>query len=175
MWEYAVTRGVNALLDYASTNKEAKFKEKLQQYNNMQKILAGAHQVAVVERNKAEALDASLGQKLEIERNALQAQGRLDVQAAASGARGGSVAAVARDISRNAARANFNREEDLLLQQAQADEQIVGIQADVERSLTHNVFNKQNLLAAALNVGTDVYKKGVEIGKFGMPVDPGEE
>jgi hypothetical protein len=89
--------------------------------------------------------------------------------AAATGTTGHSVDAVMGDIRRNAAKAQMNRENALVTQMRQFQENADGIDDSAASTQQHNVFNDPNGFASALQIGTSIYQTGVDEKVWGQP------
>lgn len=164
MWAFAALQAGSAISNYAQGSAEAKYNKKLQAYNNAQAVIAGNNELSINNLNRQLTLDNSVQQSLEVQRNALLAQGEARVQSAFAGVAGGSSQAVLQDILRNAARAQGQLDTDLLVSTMQLDQTAMGIAAGTQRAQTRNVFNKPNLVASVLNVGTNVVAQGQQTG-----------
>jgi hypothetical protein len=169
MYAQAISQIGAGVSSHIAAKKTNKYNKRLQEYNNLQVLVGARHAQEVNAENSRAALDASVERSLEIETNSRVSLASAEVMAAATGTTGHSVDAVMGDIRRNAAKAQMNRENALVTQMRQFQENADGIDANAASNMQHNVFNGPNGFASALQIGTSIYQTGVDEKVWGQP------
>lgn len=105
--------------EYATASSTSKLNSQIQAYRNTMSKLSAARSLNAVTVNQVRTQDAMIIADQMIQKQAMVDQGRQEVEAAAAGVTGNSVAMAARDLRASAGRASYAQKRQATQQQAE--------------------------------------------------------
>ncbi|QWY83434.1 hypothetical protein [Rhizobium phage RHph_X3_9] len=146
------------LTSFITASREAKYREKLQEYNNAMTRLANAQNQNAITQNQNAAVERSLAQQFQIQRQEYVTTGEAEVAAAATDTAGRSVNQTLYQVHRSAAEAQSNRQADLDAQLAGFQQQRLNSAMQTAQQIDYSFIPKPSPVAAMLGISTELYK-----------------
>jgi hypothetical protein len=146
----------SSLGEFASARIQAGLEEKMQAYRNTMSKLSAARATNAVQVNEARTVDAATIADAMMQRQALQDQGRVEMEAAASGTTGNSVKMVMDDLKASAGRASYaqKRQTSQALSEMREDRKSIAINSVLNKDI--QVIPKPSIGSALLGAGTNL-------------------
>lgn len=141
---------LGGVLNYGAARQEAKAKKAVQAYTNKMVSLSNAMSQNSINVNQIFEQSALIQEGVNIQANQIQAQGSAEVQAAAAGVSGGSVNDTMLTISREAAKAEYNRSELFKQKSLQYDYQRMNINMQAATQRDFSYIAKPSILGSIL-------------------------
>jgi hypothetical protein len=141
---------------YGSAAAEAKARKAMQVYNNKMAHIADAMNQNAITTNVTMAIQQSARQAPQLQQQAMQVTGQVEVQAAATDTVGRSVNQALKMVARGAANQEYARREDLKTQFLQADEQRRQSALSAKLQEDHSYIPKPNAASALFSAGTSI-------------------
>lgn len=142
--------------DYQSASIEADLAGKIQNYRNAMGKLSAARAENAVTVNEARVQDANMENQFLLQRTALQDQAKQEVQAAAAGVTGGSVALAARDLKASAGRASYAQRRNMHQKKAELSAQKTTIAINAITGQDTQVIPQPSIGSMLLGAGTNL-------------------
>lgn len=170
MWWEIASIGMSALGIGASGSAgaaSAKAQEKYQAWRNAMAQISNAQTQNAITDNTVSQIQQSARVAMGIQRTGMEATGASEVQAAASGTTGNSVAATERNIERQTLHAEENRRQ--TLQDVFANERIQRTNSSMQANMgqSYSYIPQTNSASSMLGLGAGIAKNyGSDIGKW---------
>lgn len=158
MWMQMGMNALNGLSGFIQSSREAKYRRKVQEYNNAMTRLANAQNQNAVTTNQNMAVERSLAQQFEIERSEYVTLGRAETAAAAADTEGRSVNQTMYQIHRSADEAESKRQADLQSQLAQFTQQRKNSALQQQQQLDYSYIPSPNPVTAMLGIAGNMAK-----------------
>ena len=158
MWLQAGLSVAQGLTGFIQSSREAKYRRKLQEYNNAMTRLANAQNQNAITLNQNMAVERSLAQQFQIERSEYVTIGEAEVSAAAAGTAGRSVNQTLYQVQRSADEAESNRQSDLEAQLAGFQQQRLNSAMQAAQQIDYSFIPSPNPVSSMLGIATDLYK-----------------
>lgn len=158
MWLQAGLGLASGITDFITKSREAKYREKLQAYNNAMVNLSNATNQNAITTNQNAAIERSVVAGFQQERTRFTTIAEAEVSAAASDTAGRSVNQTLYQIERSAEEAESARLSDLEMQVAGFDQQRVNSAVQASQQIDRSYIPQPNPVTAMLGMATDFYK-----------------
>lgn len=145
---------------YSSAGIQADLQQTIQNYRNTMSDISAARALNATVVNEVRTVDAALLNNQAIQKQAMQDQSQLEVQAAAAGVAGNSVKLAARDLKASAGRAQYAQQRQLKQQMSEIEGQRTSINVARITNQDVQVIPKPSLGSMLLGASTkllDIY------------------
>lgn len=157
MWLQLGLQAAGGVTDFLQASRDAKYKRRLQEYNNKMVRLADAQNQNAITTNQNIAVEASVAKQFAIDRQRYLTEGEVEVAAAASDTAGRSVNQTLYQVQRSADEADSNRQRELEHQLASFSQQRLNSAMQAQQQLDISYIPKPSLITSALDIGTKLY------------------
>lgn len=147
---------VNSWGQYQTASIQADLQERIQAYQNTMNRLSAARAENAVTLNEVRTRDAAVQADQMIQKQAMQDQGRAEVDAAAAGVTGNSVEMAARDLKASAGRASYAVKRQTAQQQAELRNQKTSIAISAITNTNIQVIPQPSVGSMLLGAGTNL-------------------
>lgn len=158
MWLQAGMSVLNGISGFIQSSREAKYRKKLQEYNNAMTRLANAQNQNAITTNQNMAVERSLAQQFEIERSEYVTLGKAETAAAAADTAGRSVNQTLYQVQRSADEAESKRQADLQSQLAQYTQQRKNSALQQQQQLDFSYIPSPSPVTAMLGIAGNLAK-----------------
>lgn len=158
MWLQAGLKAADGITSFITANRDAKYRKKLQEYNNAMTMLANAQNQNAITTNQNAAVERSVMEQFNIERSRYTTIAQAEVSAAASDTAGRSVNQTLYQIERSAEEADGNRMADLEMQLAGFQQQRLNSSMQANQQIDYSFIPRPNPVTSMLGIATDIYK-----------------
>lgn len=158
MWLQMGMTALKGVTGFIQSSREAKYKQKIKEYNNAMVRLADANNQNAITTNQNLAVERSTRQAFAIERSHYTTVGKAEVAAAASGTAGRSVNQTMYQIDRSAAEAEAARKSDLEAQLAGFSQQRLNSNMQARQATDISYIPQPSPVSAMLGIAGDMYK-----------------